>query len=100
MIDDFRTLAEGGGELGALDAPSFLATLLEWVVTSYSRAFDEIESTLENFDVSVLTPPRPGSGRRERRSELVETRGRVGRLRRALAPHREIFATLAIPSSI
>jgi Mg2+ and Co2+ transporter CorA len=28
---------------------------------------------------------------------LVETRSRVGRLRRALAPHREIFAALAHP---
>ena len=39
VIEDFRTRAEGAGELGALDAPSFLATLLEWVVTSYLRAF-------------------------------------------------------------
>ena len=57
MIDDFRTLAEGGSELGVLDAPSFLATLFEWVVTSYSRAFDEVESQLEEFDVSVLDSP-------------------------------------------
>ena len=28
---------------------------------------------------------------------LVETRRRIGRLRRALAPHREIFATLSHP---
>ena len=58
VIDDFRSLAEGGSELGILDAPSFLATLFEWVVTSYSRAFDEIESQLEEFDVSVLGESR------------------------------------------
>ncbi len=58
VIDDFRTLAEGGSELGALDAASFLATLFEWVVTSYSRAFDEVESQLEEFDVVGARQPR------------------------------------------
>ncbi len=95
VIEDFRARAEGAGELGALDAPSFLATLLEWVVTSYSRAFAEIESTLEDFDVSVLTRPKRDTEREV--SVLVETRRRIGRLRRSLAPHREIFATLSHP---
>jgi magnesium transporter len=93
VLDDFRSLAEGGGGLGVLDAPSFLATLLEWVVTSYSRAFAEIETTLEEFDVGVL---KSAKGETERQiAVLVKTRSRVGRLRRALSPHREIFATLA-----
>ena len=95
VIEDFRSRAEGAGELGALDAPSFLATLLEWVVTSYSRAFAEIEATLEDFDVSVLTRPKRDTEREV--SVLVETRRRIGRLRRSLAPHREIFATLSHP---
>jgi magnesium transporter len=100
VVDDFRALAEGGGELGALDAPSFLATLLEWVVTSYSRAFAEIEVTLEKFDLSVLRGSAAhGGGRDAERqiSVLVEIRGRVGKLRRTLTPHREIFATLGHP---
>jgi magnesium transporter len=92
VIDDFRTLAEGVGELGALDAASFLATLLEWVVTSYSRAFDEIEATLEEFDVAALDRPRRDTD--QQISVLVEVRSRVGRLRRSLAPHREVFAAL------
>jgi magnesium transporter len=93
VIEDFRGLAEGGGGLGVLDAPSFLATLVEWVVTSYSRAFAEIEETLEEFDVDVL---KTAKSETERQVEvLVNTRSRVGRLRRALAPQREIFATLA-----
>jgi magnesium transporter len=97
VIDDFRTLAEGGSELGILDAPSFLATLFEWVVTSYSRAFDEVESQLEEFDVSVLRSPGSGRETETQIANLVEIRARVGRLRRALAPHREVFATLAHP---
>jgi magnesium transporter len=97
VVDDFRTLAEGGSELGILDAPSFLATLFEWVVTSYSRAFDEVESQLEEFDVSVLRSPGSGRNTEGQIAKLVEVRARVGRLRRALAPHREVFATLAHP---
>jgi magnesium transporter len=93
VIEDFRAQAEGAGELGALDAPSFVATLLEWVVTSYLRAFSEIESTLEDFDISVLTSPRGETEQQVR--ELVEARRRINGLRRALAPHREIFATLS-----
>ncbi len=34
VIDDFRERAEGAGELGLLDAPSFLASLLEWAGAS------------------------------------------------------------------
>ena len=36
---------------------SFLSALLEWVVTSYLRAFDQIEATLEEFDVSAWRSP-------------------------------------------
>jgi magnesium transporter len=92
VLEGFRAGAEGEGEIGVLDAPSFLASLLDWVVTSYLRAFDEVEAGLEEFDVRVL-----GSGRRDTDrhiAELVEARRRVGRLRRSLAPHREVFAAL------
>ncbi|MGZ4357125.1 MAG: magnesium transporter CorA family protein [Gaiellaceae bacterium] len=93
VIDDFRELAEGEGEIGILDAPSFLAQLLEWVVTSYLRAFDRIEVDLEEFDVRVL-----GSAQHDAEGQigqLVEVRRQVGELRRSLAPHREVFAALS-----
>src|SRR2546425_6580649 len=93
VIEDFRDRAEGEGEIGILDAPSFLAVLLEWVVTSYLRAFDKVEVELEEFDVRVLR-----SDRRDAEREigvLVEIRRQVGRLRRSLAPHREVFAALS-----
>jgi magnesium transporter len=92
VIEEFREHAEGEGEIGVLDAPSFLAVLLEWVVTSYLRAFDSIEAELEEFDVSVLRGARQDAGRQI--GELVEVRRRVGALRRSLAPHREVFAAL------
>jgi magnesium transporter len=92
VIEDFRDIASGSGELGALDAASFLATLLEWVITSYTRAFAAIELTLERFDTQVLQ--NPARDVEPEVSLLVATRQRVGLLRRRLEPHRELFAAL------
>jgi len=94
VLEDFRDRAGGEGALGVLDAPSFLAELLEWVVTSYLRAFDGIEAGLEEFDVRVLRRARRDPERQI--GELVEARQRVGGLRRSLAPHREVFAALGV----
>jgi magnesium transporter len=92
VLDDFRQTVSGEGEIGILDAPSFLATMLEWVVTSYLHAFDEIETELERFDIEALSNP---SRRPEAQIEtLIAARHRVGRLRRALVPHREVFSAL------
>lgn len=93
VLDDFRAIAEGKGELGLLDAPSFLSTILEWVVTSYLHAFDEIEETLDEFDVRALAEPSNNPEQEIRM--LGDARRRVGRLRRTLAPHREVFTALS-----
>src|SRR6476620_984897 len=93
VLDDFRAAAEGKGKLGLLDAPSFLSTLLEWVVVSYLRAFDEIEETLDEFDVKALA--NPTNDPEEQIKVLSDARRRVGRLRRTLALHREVFTELS-----
>jgi Mg2+ and Co2+ transporter CorA len=93
VLDEFRAVAEGEGELGLLDAPSFLSTLLEWVVTSYLHAFDEIEETLDEFDVRALA--QPSTNPEDELLMLGDARRRVGRLRRTLAPHREVFTALS-----
>ena len=43
VLEEFRERAEGGGQVGSLDSPSFVAAVVEWVVTSYFRAFEAIE---------------------------------------------------------
>ena len=93
VVDDFRDTASGEGALGTLDAPSFLSSLLEWVVSSYLRAFDEIEAELEKFDVEALAAPSRDPDAQIKL--LIEARQRVGELRRSLAPHREVFAALS-----
>lgn len=91
----FHELVEGVGEIGRLDAPSFLADALEWVVATYARAFSDIEEKLERADEEILTRPHRAIDPEVRR--LVGVRRDVGRLRRLLVPHRDVFAALAHP---
>ena len=95
VLEEFRERAEGGGEVGALDAPSFVAAILEWVVAGYFRAFEAVESELEELDAKVMsgTPHDVDDDL----ARLVELRRSIGTLRRALAPHREVVVALAHP---
>lgn len=92
VLEDFRERIKGGGGVGSLDAASFLALLLAWVVTGYLQALDTIEVELEEFDVAVLSSPHGDA--EEHIGALVEIRQRVGALRRSLALHRDLFAML------
>jgi magnesium transporter len=95
VLENFRERAEGGGQVGALDAPSFVAAIFEWVVAGYFRAFETVESELEELDARVMSStPKDVSFDLNR---LVELRHSIGTLRRALAPHREVVAALAHP---
>jgi len=95
VLEELRERAEGGGEVGALDAPSVVAAILEWVVTGYFRAFETVESELEELDARVMADaPKDVS---DELARLVELRRSIGTLRRALAPHREVVVALAHP---
>jgi magnesium transporter len=96
VLEEFLERAEGGSEVGELDAPSFVAAISEWVVASYLRAFEDVEAELEELDAKVISeaPRRDVS---EELGRLVELRRRIGSLRRALAPHHEVVISLAHP---
>ena len=95
VLEEFRERAEGGGEVGALDPPSFVAAILEWVVAGYFRAFEAVESELEELDARVMSgTPKDVS---DDLARLVDLRRAIGTLRRALAPHREVVVALAHP---
>ena len=95
MLEEFRERAEGGGQVGALDAPSFVAAIFEWVVAGYFRAFEAVESELEELDARVMSStPKDVSADLAR---LVELRRSIGTLRRALSPHREVVVALQHP---
>jgi magnesium transporter len=95
VLEEFRERAEGGGQVGALDSPSFVAAIVDWVVTSYVRAFEQIERELEALDAKVMTHI-PSDVSREL-ARLVELRRSIGTLRSSLFPHREVVVALAHP---
>jgi magnesium transporter len=96
VLEEFLERAEGGGQIGELDAPSFVAAISEWVVASYLRAFEAVEAELEELDAKIIseTPRRDVSADL---SKLVDLRRRIGALRRGLAPHREAVVSLQHP---
>lgn len=96
VLEEFRERAEGGGQIGVLDAPSFVAQIFEWVIASYFRAFESVESELEELDAKVMSEA-PKSAHDDL-ARLVDLRRSIGTLRRALLQHREVVVALAHPA--
>jgi magnesium transporter len=96
VLDEFAARVSGSGDTGVLDGPSFLAALLEWVLGSYSSAFEHLERRLEEFDVHAMK----GDGSEEDIDVLVAMRREVGTLRRALASHRSALVALTHPELV
>ena len=94
VLEEFASRVSGSGDTGSLDGPGFLAALLEWVLGSYSAAFERIEQRLEEFDIEAMRGDAEGSEDIER---LDEMRKQVGKLRRALAAHRSALVSLSHP---
>lgn len=95
VFDDYRRRAEGSGDVGRLDGVDFLAGLLEWVLEAYLRSFEAVELALEELDTNALEGSLEPPEQELRR--LVELRRDIGRLRRALVSHRQLFLALARP---
>ena len=93
VLEEFAARVSGSGDTGALNGPAFLAALLEWVLGSYSAAFERIEQRLEDFDVQAMR----GEGAEEDIESLIAMRRQVGKLRRALAAHRSALVALTHP---
>jgi magnesium/cobalt transport protein CorA len=96
LLDAFGERVSGAGELGSIDAPSFLATLLEWLLGSYYEALEHVESELERLDARLIRA-RFKSQDEGLLDELVGVRRYVAGIRRALAPNRAVFASLVRP---
>jgi magnesium transporter len=94
VLEEFASRVSGSGDTGSLDGPGFLAALLEWVLGSYSAAFERIEHRLEEFDIEAMRGDAEGHEDIER---LIEMRKEVGKLRRALAAHRSALVSLTHP---
>ena len=96
LLDRFMEPLEGETDLGALAAPRFLALLLDAVLDRYYAWIEDLEQRIDRFDERAIGGGTHASDE-ELLSELVSVRHAVHRLRRTLAPHREVFARLAAP---
>jgi magnesium transporter len=94
VLDEFAERVSGSGDTGSLDGPGFLAALLEWVLGSYTAAFERIEQRLEEFDIQAMRGDAEAEHDIER---LITMRKEVGKLRRALAAHRTALVSLTHP---
>lgn len=83
----------GDSQLAQLDAPSFFAALLDWHVTGYFRVVEQFEAEVDCLEELALT----ARSQDNLLARLVVARRRVAAIRRALAPHREVYASLARP---
>ena len=84
---------EGETRLGALDAGTFVAAVVDEVLADYFELVEDIEREIDRLDERALRG-RPDRGVL---SEIVRLRRRIGLIRRILAPHRVAFAALARP---
>lgn len=93
FLDATNERIAADASIGELDSAEFVASMLDAVVTTYHRAIDGLEDELDEIDAKALA--RPGTS--ELFAKLVAIRRRIGRLRRLLAAHRELFAALGRP---
>ncbi len=93
MLVNFDEQVKGDSDLGLLDAPSFLAAMLDWHITGFFRIIEDVEARIDRLDSLAMQPRR----KRNLLQDLAVLRGRVGTIRRVLTPHREVYAAIARP---
>ena len=92
FLEEIRTREAGDTELGRLSAASFIASILDWHLSTYFDAVATFEVAVERVEVELLSE-------RDRNClvDLRALRKGASRLRRMLAPHRVVFSSLSRP---
>jgi magnesium transporter len=93
FIDELRHREKGDTRLGELSAESFVASLLDWVLSTYFKAVERLEHDVDEAEVAILSRNAP-QGFLHR---MVKARQEISELRRLLKPHRDVFYGLARP---
>lgn len=78
--------------IGGLCAESFVASLLDWHLSTYFQAVSDYEMAIERMENDILDQ----TGRTSL-AELQRLRRWASRMRRMLAPHRFVFSALSRP---
>ncbi|OLV16237.1 magnesium transporter CorA family protein [Deinococcus marmoris] len=93
FLDKLAGRVRRDGNAGTLTSADLLAVLLGWHLENYFQVLENLEEAVDDLDAAVLERPLDKAFL----SELVRLRRRVGRLRRTLIPHREVFSGLTRP---
>jgi len=92
FIEALRQRDGDAPDLGALCAESFVAALLDGQLSTYFREVTRFEAAIERLEVGVLEDHSQNC-----LGELRRLRRWASRLRRMLAPHRDVFGALSRP---
>jgi magnesium transporter len=74
LIDSFLAPIRGETELGRVEGPVFLAIVLDWVLSGYFRAIEELETRMDQFDQSLIARDMHEGSEQRLLSYLVELR--------------------------
>jgi len=91
---EFGEQVRGESELGLLDSGAFMAGLVDAVFMTYLGEVEGIEREIEKLDQFAL---RQSANHDDFLARVVELRGRIGLLRRWLAPNRDAISPLVRP---
>jgi magnesium transporter len=93
FIDELRRREKGDTRLGELSAEAFVASLLDWQLSTFFHAVERLEHDVDEAEVAIL-------GRRQASGflkKMVQARQEISELRRLLKPHRDVFYGLSRP---
>jgi magnesium/cobalt transport protein CorA len=93
FIEELRRREKGDTKLGELTAESFVASLLDWQLSTYFHAVERLEHAVDEAEVAILGR-RPTTGFLRK---MVHARQEISELRRLLKPHRDVFYGLSRP---
>ena len=91
FLDAFDEHVRSDSSLGELDAPNFVATLLEWELNEFYLAIEAGQHAVDRVEERILGDRLSD----QPLGELVDRRRRLSYLRGGLSPHRYVYATLA-----
>lgn len=92
FLQELRSREEGGSKVGVLSAESFVASLLDWQLSTYFEAIADYELAVERLEIRILDDQSSAC-----LPELRRLRRWASRLRRMLVPHRVVYASLSRP---
>src|SRR5690349_659526 len=93
FIEELRRREKGDTRLGELTSESFVASLLDWVLSSYFHAVERLEHEVDDTEVAILGHRHTSGFLRK----MVDARQEISELRRLLKPHRDVFYGLSRP---